>query len=288
MSIIKSCSQRPWKVGESLLGGDRTLLMAIINCTPDSFFDGGKYTQLDALKHRIDECHTYQVDILDLGAESSRPGAPAVSAEDEWARLEPVFEFLAQESHSIPISIDTTKSQVARLALEAGASIVNDISALKLDPQMSNLVAEQQASVVLNHMQGTPRTMQSKPQYEDVVSEVRYELQTQVQELIDLGLDRQKICVDPGIGFGKDLTHNMKLIWNLAALDELACPILMGMSRKSFIAHTPGLEDSDRLIPSVTSGVISAMAGASILRVHDLQETRESLTLLESMRELGS
>lgn len=290
------CPVRPWSIHGQSLGGQvlvnghlqsKTLLMAIINCTPDSFFDGGKYTQWDALRLRYEECVKYQVDILDLGAESSRPGAPEVSAEEEWSRLEPVFEFLREQDNQIPISIDTTKASVAARALEAGASIINDISALQMDPAMPQLVADTGCSVVLNHMQGTPRTMQSAPHYLDVVKDVTQELGVQIQQLLDLGVDQSKICVDPGIGFGKDLNHNMQLIWNLSELDRLGCPIMMGMSRKSFIGKTPGLEESDRLIPSVSSGLIAAMAGASILRVHDIKETKESLAMLEEMRHRG-
>lgn len=284
MLKLPNCEPRPWRVGNNLLGGEGTLVMAIINCTPDSFFDGGRYSNQEQLQLRYQECLDAGVDILDLGAESTRPGAPEVSAQDEWARLAPVFEYLDSLNNQIPISIDTTKASVAAQALDAGALIVNDISAMKADPEMAALVSERQASVVLNHMQGTPRTMQSHPQYQDVVLDIRQELGDQVQELIELGLSRDRICVDPGIGFGKDLDHNMDLIWNLSAFDSLACPILMGISRKSFIAKTPGLQDSDRLVPTLSAGVISALAGASILRVHDVKETRESMILLNEMR----
>lgn len=279
-----SCQVRTWEVDGSHLGGGHTLLMAIFNVTPDSFFDGGVYQAQDAFEARYQECLEQNVDIIDLGAESSRPGAASVSVEDEWARLEPAFNYLKSVNNKIPISIDTTKASVADLALRAGATIVNDISALTLDPEMPGVIIEHNASICLNHLRGTPRTMQVNPHYDDLMADIIQDLGTQIQKLLNLGLSQSKICVDPGIGFGKNLDHNMKLIWNLSQLDSLECPILMGMSRKSYIGQTPGLENSDRLVPSLGSALIAEMAGASILRVHDIKETREILTLVSEMR----
>ena len=280
---IAACKPRPWRAGGLVLGGDGPLLMGILNVTPDSFFDGGRHAGVDAALRHAEALLDAGADILDVGGESSRPGADPVPEAEELARTRPVVEALWKR-FAVPISIDTVKSAVARAALEAGACIINDISAMEQDPMMLEVPQAFGAGVVLNHMRGTPRDMQLAPAYGDVVAEVREYLKGRVQLLAAMGVAADRIAIDPGIGFGKRVKDNYALLDRLEALDGLGCPILVGASRKSFIAKTPGLEDSDRLIPSVAAALYAALKGASILRVHDVGETREALALIQAVR----
>jgi dihydropteroate synthase len=206
---------------------------------------------------------------------------------EELARTRPVVEAIWKR-FAVPISIDTVKSGVARAALEAGASIINDISAMERDPLMLEVPQAFGAGVVLNHMRGTPKDMQLAPSYGDVVAEVRDYLRGRVQLLAAMGVAADRIAIDPGIGFGKRARDNYALLEHLEGLAALGCPILVGASRKSFIAKTPGLEGSDRLIPSVAVALYAALKGASILRVHDVRETREALAMLKAVRAAGT
>jgi dihydropteroate synthase len=285
---LGAAKPRPWHVGDRLLGGDDRLrrgplLMGILNVTPDSFFDGGKHNALDsALKH-AETLLADGADIIDVGGESSRPGAAPVSEAEEIARAVPAVREIVKRFGAV-VSIDTVKSAVARAALDAGALIVNDISAMTFDPLMLEVAQPFRAGVVLNHIKGTPGDMQKNPVYDDAVGEVRDFLRDRIQLLAAVGLPKDRIAVDPGIGFGKRPEDNYRLIAGLDAFDALGCPILMGMSRKSFIGKTPGLEASDRLMPSVSLAVFAALKGASILRVHDVKETREALAMLAAVR----
>jgi dihydropteroate synthase len=274
---------RPWRVKDRLLGGDRPLLMGILNVTPDSFFDGGKHATLDAALRRCEEMLSEGADIVDVGGESTRPGAVPVSEAEEIARILPVIAAISSR-FDCPVSVDTMKSGVARAALEAGAAIVNDVSAMTSDPLMPEIPRAFDAAVVLNHMRGAPRTMQQNPEYGDVVMEVRDFLFERVRILVSLGLSQDRIAVDPGIGFGKRLRDNYALIEHLEALDSIGCPVLLGHSRKSFIVKTPGLEHSDRLHPSVAVAVYAALKGVSILRVHDVKATAEALRMVAAIR----
>lgn len=274
---------RPWRAGGVLLGGDRPLLMGILNVTPDSFFDGGRHAGVDAALRHAEALLEAGADILDVGGESSRPGADPVPEAEELARTRPVVEAIRRR-FAAPVSIDTVKSGVARAALEAGAVILNDISAMESDPRMLEVPQAFGAGVVLNHMRGTPKDMQIAPAYGDAVAEVRGYLLGRVQLLAAVGIAADRIAVDPGIGFGKRLADNYALIEHLEALDTIGCPILVGASRKSFIAGTEGLRDSDRLIPSVAVALYAALKGASILRVHDVRETREALAMIAALR----
>jgi dihydropteroate synthase len=283
---LVTINPRPWRVRDRILGGDRPLVMGILNLTPDSFFDGGRFSgadRVDAALARCEEMIREGADILDIGGESTRPGALAVSEEEEQARVVPVIEAAARR-FDIPLSVDTMKSAVARAALEAGASIINDVSAMTFDPFMLEVPQAYGAGVVLNHMQGKPRTMQEAPDYCDVVGEVRDHLMARVRILAAAGLAKDRIAVDPGIGFGKRLVDNNALIEHLEDLDGIGCPILLGHSRKSFIAKTPGLEQSDRLHPSVAVALYAALKGASILRVHDVRATVEALRMIDAIR----
>jgi dihydropteroate synthase len=283
---ILSVKPRPWRVGTRLLGGDRPLIMGIVNVTPDSFFDGGQHASTQAAVDFAERLLADGADILDIGGESSRPGAEPVSIAEECARVVPVIAECVRRFSAI-VSVDTVKSEVARAALDAGALIVNDISGGEFDPRILELPAAFGAGFVANHMQGTPRTMQARPRYENVVDDVKRYLHERIQILAQLGLSADRIAVDPGIGFGKTVTHNYDLIEHLESLDALGCPILLGHSRKSFIAKTPGLEESDRLHPGVAVAVYAALKGVSILRVHDVKPVREALRMIEAIRSLS-
>jgi dihydropteroate synthase len=280
---VVTVTPRPWRVRDKLLGGDRPLIMGILNVTPDSFFDGGRHAFLDDALARCEAMVAEGADIIDVGGESTRPGALPVPEDEERARVIPVIEAAARR-FGIPLSIDTMKAGVARAALDAGASIINDVSAMTHDPFMTEVPQAYGAGVVLNHMQGKPRGMQAAPNYCDVVGEVRDHLMARVRLLAAVGVPKDRIAVDPGIGFGKRLADNYDLIEHLEDLDAIGCPILLGHSRKSFILATPGLEGSDRLHPSVAVALYAALKGASILRVHDVKATVEAMRIIDALR----
>ena len=290
----------PWKIGNNVVDCSSPLVMGIVNVTPDSFFDGGKHNSPEAAYEHAMLLLQQGAVILDIGGESSRPGSAPVSEQEELDRVCPVVEALAQTAsiaedlenpgtRKFYISVDTVKAKVARECMRLGAHIINDISACAMDPDMLSTVADTGASVVLNHMRGSFGTMQQdfKP-YENVVQEVRQELLVQANKLLALGVEKKKICLDPGIGFGKSVQDNIDL---MKAVDEFLAdgyPVLVGTSRKSYIGKMPGLENSDRLIPTVTAGVIAALGGASVLRVHDVREAKESILYLEALKTHGT
>ncbi|MFP4444776.1 MAG: dihydropteroate synthase [Desulfosudaceae bacterium] len=271
--------------------GGRTLIMGILNATPDSFSDGSKFEKFDDALRQAERLIAEGADILDIGGESTRPYADPVPTDLEIERTAPVIERLAA-NHAIPVSIDTTKAAVARAALQAGASIINDISALRQEPELGTVAAEAGVPLILMHMQGTPRTMQKSPTYENVVGEVREFLEDAVERAMTHGVDRSKIIIDPGFGFGKTVQHNFTLLKNLPALARLGLPILAGVSRKSFIRRT--LADSaDHDLPpnspTVAAGTQAAVAaaimgGAHIVRVHDVTATRVTVRMFDAMR----
>ena len=261
----------------------RTLVMGIINVTPDSFFDGGQ--RYDTAKAVADGLAMVAsgADVLDVGGESTRPGAEPVSEEEEMARVLPVVHGLRRETQ-IPISVDTYKSSVARAALGAGADIVNDVSALRFDAAMAPLVAAENVPLVLMHMQGTPQTMQNDPRYGDVVREVRDFLAAQMFEAMDAGIAQEQIVLDPGIGFGKTLDHNLQLLRSLPALAALGRPLLVGVSRKGFIGRILNLDPAERLEGSLAAAAAAVMAGANIVRVHDVRETLRAVRVADAIR----
>jgi len=261
----------------------RTAIMGVLNVTPDSFYDGGR--REDAHQAIADGVvmAAMGADLIDIGGESTRPGAAAVSEAEELARVLPVIRGLRKEV-ALPISIDTYKSAVARAALDAGADIVNDISALRFDPAMVALVAQEKVPVILMHMQGTPRTMQASPQYAAVVREVRDFLAAQLYDAMDAGIAPEAIVLDPGIGFGKTLDHNLQLLRGLPVLAALGQPLLVGVSRKTFIGKILNLEPDQRLEGSLAAAVAAALAGANLLRVHDVGETRRALRVADALR----
>lgn len=261
----------------------RTVLMGIINVTPDSFYDGGK--RLDPDKAVADGIDLIEAgaEVLDVGGESTRPGAKPVSVEEELQRVLPVIRGL-RRNINVPISIDTYKAQVAGAALGEGADIVNDISALRFDPQMALLVAAEKVPIVLMHMQGTPRTMQAEPCYNDVLREVQEFLTTQVHFAIEAGVERENIIIDPGIGFGKNLEHNLTLLRGLPALASMGQPLLVGASRKTFIGKILGVEPDERLEGSLAAAIAAVFGGAHIVRVHDVKETRRAIRVADAIR----
>lgn len=278
----------PWTVKDSIIAGSPVAaVMGIVNVTPDSFFDGGKHNTLDAAYEHALKLLDEGAKILDIGGESSRPGAAAVSAEEEIDRVVPLVKKLVPllSTRKFWISIDTIKSEVALESMKAGAHIINDISALSHDPNMAKTIADTEAASVLNHMRGNFGTMQQDyAPYQDVVADVERELLFAAQKLIDLGVDEKTICLDPGIGFGKDLQNNLDLIAGVETFVQTGFPVLYGMSRKSYIGKISGLEKSDRLIPTVISGIFTALSGATVIRVHDVKEAVESLQLLKAFR----
>ena len=290
-----------WKIGDELVTADSMpLVMGIVNVTPDSFFDGGKHNTPDAAYEHAVTLLQQGATILDIGGESSRPGSEPVSEQEELDRVCPVVEALAQLSvisedldnpgnRKFYISVDTVKSKVAEESMKLGAHIINDISACTMDPEMMATVARTGASVVLNHMRGSFGKMQQdfKP-YTDVVQEVREELLAQAQKLLGLGVAKEKICLDPGIGFGKTVQDNIDLMKSTDAFLQDGYPVLIGTSRKSYIGKMPGLEKSDRLIPTVTAGIVAVLGGASVIRVHDVREAKESILYLEALRSYGT
>lgn len=242
--------------------------------TPDSFSDGGLYLDPGAAIAHGEELVRDGAEILDVGGESTRPGAEEVSAEEELRRVEPVVEGLAGAT----VSIDTSKLAVAEAALDAGAEIVNDVTALRHDPEIAGLCAERGAGLVLMHMRGTPRTMQEDPVYEDVVDEVKAFLAERMEAALAAGVEEERIWLDPGIGFGKTLEHNMELLARLGELRSLGRPLVVGTSRKSFIGKLDGSEASERLGGTIASSVLAAVEGADVLRVHDVSEVRQAMS----------
>lgn len=280
--------------GRQLALGRRTCIMGIVNITPDSFSDGGRFFGPQAAVAHGLALAAAGADIIDVGGESTRPFSDPVTAVEEIRRVVPVIERLAAQI-SIPISIDTTKAEVARQALTAGASIINDVTALRTDPALGPLAASQGVPVVLMHMLGTPKTMQVKPAYNDVVSDVRNFLADAIVRAERQGIDRRRIIVDPGIGFGKTFEHNLILLQRLAAFQALDVPLLVGASRKAFIRSLLKPQDAtdipaDR--PEVETGSQAAAAaavmhGAHIVRVHDVALTRAALTVIDAIRHVA-
>lgn len=263
-------------------------LMGIVNVTPDSFSDGGEYLDPERAIAHGRELLAEGAEILDIGGESTRPGAAAVGADEESGRVLPVIAGLAVEpARGARISIDTSKAEVAAAAIEAGATIVNDVTALA-DPAMAPLCAaasepSRPVELVLMHMQGTPRTMQEDPVYDDVVSDVCDFLAARIERALAAGVAEERIWIDPGIGFGKTLEHNLELLRRLGELRSLGRPIVLGTSRKSFIGKLTGREVGDRLGGSVATAVLGARAGADVLRVHDVAATRDALTVAAAL-----
>jgi dihydropteroate synthase len=254
-----------------------TKLMGVVNVTPDSFSDGGLYLDPEAAIAHGRELAAAGAEILDVGGESTRPGAEVVPAEEELRRVVPVIRGLSDLG--CRISVDTSKAPVAMAALDAGAEIVNDVTALRGDSEMATLCAERDATVVLMHMLGDPRTMQDDPRYEDVIAEVKGFLVARVEAATAAGIAGERIWLDPGIGFGKTGAHNMELLRRLGELRDLGLPLVVGTSRKSFIGGVDGSAADERLGGTIASSVLAAAEGADVLRVHDVAEMSQALAV---------
>ena len=259
-------------------------IMGILNVTPDSFSDGGRYQQLDACLRRAKTMVEEGADIIDIGGESTRPGAPKVSVQEELDRVLPIIEAIDTELDTV-ISIDTSKPKVMTEAVRLGAELINDVRALQQDDALQ-IAAELNVNVCLMHMQGQPDNMQRKPQYESVVEEVFNFLAKRIEDCKSAGLSESKLIVDPGFGFGKTLEHNYQLLANLQKLQELNVPVLAGTSRKSMLGNFLNRDVNDRLAGSIISAAIAAQKGAHFLRVHDVRETVDAVKIVSKVREL--
>jgi dihydropteroate synthase len=262
--------------------GQSPLIMGIVNVTPDSFSDGGRFLDRDkAIEHAL-RLAEEGADIIDIGGESSRPGAAKVSVNEELERVIPIIETVAPKIN-IPISIDTTKSEVAVNALNAGASIINDISSLRFDERIASTAAEHGAHLILMHMRGTPESMQQDTKYGDIIGEIGAYLVSAAKQAIGAGVLPDKIILDPGIGFGKSVDGNFTILKNLHRFHSLGYPVMVGLSRKSFIGQTLNLEVGERLEGSIAAACYAVLNGADIVRVHDVAATKKALKILEQI-----
>jgi len=261
----------------------RVLVMGILNVTPDSFSDGGRFDRVETAVAQARRMADEGADILDIGGESTRPGAASVDAAAEIIRVVPVIEAIRAES-ALPISIDTMKAEVMRAAVTAGATMINDVNALRA-PDALQAAAVLDVPVCLMHMQGEPRTMQRAPHYEDVVKELLAFFRERIERCVEAGIERDRLIIDPGFGFGKTLDHNLRLLAELARFGELGLPLLAGISRKSMLGTLTGRARPDqRVAASVAAAVLAAERGARIVRVHDVAETVDAMRVLQALR----
>jgi dihydropteroate synthase len=276
-----------WKLRDRSVNLSRSgLIMGVLNVTPDSFSDGGQFVDEKAAFRHAERMAEEGAAILDIGGESSRPGSEPVALEEEIRRVIPVMKRIRAAFPDLLLSIDTYKAETARQALEAGADIINDISALRADPGMIDVLKGSEAGVILMHMRGTPKTMQIEPRYDDVVGEVFEFLSRRRDDVVRSGIDPARIAIDPGYGFGKRLQHNAELVRQIGHFTELGQPIVVGISRKSMIAHLlgdPKLRPEDRMWPTVALTSLLREKGARIFRVHDVRPNLESLRMTEAI-----
>jgi len=266
-----------------LLAAPRPLIMGVVNVTPDSFADHGRFFRHDDAIAQARALAAAGADILDIGGESTRPYADPIPLEEELRRVIPLIQALAGEL-PLPLSIDTYKAPVARAALDAGACLINDISALRFDPDMAPLAARARVPVVLMHMQGTPRDMQRQPRYADLIGEVKSFFQERLEYAISQGIPRDLIILDPGIGFGKTFQHNLEILHRLDEFLDLGCPLMVGPSRKAFIGHLLDLPNGEvRDIGTLGAVAVAAMRGVHIIRTHNVSYTRQLLAVMEAI-----
>ncbi|MCS5421479.1 MULTISPECIES: dihydropteroate synthase [Psychrilyobacter] len=262
---------------------NKTYTMGILNLTPDSFSDGGSYTDLETAIKRAKKMVEEGVDIIDVGAESTRPGAEYIEEEEELRRIVPVVKRLVGEV-DVPISIDTYKSRVAEECIKAGAHIINDIKGLKGDPNMAEVIAKYGVPVIIMHIQGNPKNMQKNPEYDNIIEDIKGSLGESIDIAVKAGVSPEKIILDPGIGFGKTFENNLEIIKKLCEFKKLEYPILIGASRKGFIGDILGTSPLDRLEGNLAVAVISAYNGASIIRVHEVRETVRALKMTDAVK----
>jgi len=260
----------------------RTHLMGVLNVTPDSFSDGGRFLKLEEAVKQGLKLAEEGADIIDIGGESTRPGSEPVTIEEELRRIMPVIEELTKRIQ-VPISIDTYKSKIAKEVLDSGASMVNDISGLRFDPEMKKVIAEYDVPVVLMHIQGTPRNMQENPKYDNLIEDIKSYLNQSISMAEETGIGEDKIIIDPGIGFGKTLDDNLKILKNLREFKSLGKPVMIGVSRKSFIGKILDLPTDERLEGSLAALAIAVINGANILRVHDVKESKRVAKLVDAI-----
>ena len=277
LSVHPHTGLRPFQAGPC------PLVMGILNIPPDSFSDGGRLTQEESLSAQIKIMLDSGTDLIDVGGESTRPYAEPVSEHEELRRVLPAITRIRALHGSIPISIDTTKAEVARQALNAGADIINDVSGLRFDPEMIRVAITHEAPVILMHMRKTPKDMQDEPVYDDVIQEITDFLAERISWAMEQGLDRQRIIIDPGLGFGKTVGHNLTILKNLRTFKNLNCPLLVGHSRKGFIGSLLALEAQDRDLATAMISAYCATQGADILRVHDVEKTMQAVRLHEAI-----
>jgi dihydropteroate synthase len=276
-----------WRIGERVFDcSERTLVMGILNVTPDSFSDGGRFLDRATAVAHATQMVDDGADILDVGGESTRPRSTPVSADDELERVHPVIERLSELHPGVPISIDTRKADVAAEALDAGATIVNDVSG-GADPAMFDVVRDRKAALVLMHMQGDPTTMQEAPHYDDVVGEVHEYLRQRIEVAELAGIDAERIAIDPGIGFGKDLEHNLELMHGVDALLDLGRPVMVGPSRKKFIGTILDLPEEERVEGTVGAVIWMLARGAHLVRVHDVKEVVRAVRVSDAIARAG-
>ena len=263
------------------------LIMGILNVTPDSFYDGGQYFKKGDAFKRADEIIEQGAHIIDVGGMSTRPGSKPVSLDEELSRTIPVIEHVAKNFKKTTISIDTCRPEVAKRAIDAGAAIINDISGLSADNKMMELAFQSKSSIIIMHMQGNPENMQENPTYSDVVDEVYDYLCERTLKSVEAGIEKEKIIVDPGIGFGKKVEHNLEILSRFCEFNEMGYPVLAGVSRKFFIGNLlGGLPAEERLEGSIAAAVYAFLSGASILRVHDIKETLRALKIAKAIRDV--
>ncbi|MBI5286526.1 MAG: dihydropteroate synthase [Deltaproteobacteria bacterium] len=283
VTIVQNCQHVLETPKGRLIPGSRTLVIGILNVTTDSFSDGGRYLERERAVERALEMAEEGADIIDIGGESTRPGARPISLDEELKRVIPVVQELVKRL-SVPISIDTTKARVAKVALENGASIVNDVSALRFDTEMASSCARNKAGVILMHMRGTPQTMQRDTRYDNLIQEIFKFLKERVKFAVRNGIARETIAIDPGIGFGKSPEDNMRIIKNLEEFKVIGRPIVLGTSRKSFIGHVLKVDVMDRLEGTAATVVAGVMNGAHMVRVHDVKAMRRVVDMVDAIK----
>jgi len=287
LTVVSAPPSSQGEVWQELLAQPRPLIMGVVNVTPDSFADGGLFFYHDAAVQQALALVASGADLLDIGGESTRPFSDPTPLTEELRRVLPVIERVRAQT-PIPISIDTYKSRVAQAALEAGANIINDISALRFDPDMAHLAREAEVPVILMHMQGTPKNMQTEPHYDDLIGELRAFFQERLEFALAHGLSRDFLVIDPGIGFGKTFSHNLSILNNMDAFLDLGCPLLIGPSRKAFLGHLlGGRPPAERDIGTLAALAVAVRRGARLVRVHNVDYTKQFLTVLSAIDQAG-
>lgn len=287
LTVVPAPTSAEGEFWKYLLAQPRPLIMGVVNVTPDSFADGGLFFDHDAAVQQALALVAAGADLLDIGGESTRPFSEPTLLEEELRRVLPVIERVRAQT-PVPLSIDTYKSRVAQAALEAGANIINDISALRFDPDMVHLAREAGVPVILMHMQGTPKNMQTDPHYDDLIGELRAFFQERLEFALSHGLSRDFLVLDPGIGFGKTFRHNLEILNNIDAFLDLGCPLLIGPSRKAFLAHLlGGRPPAERDIGTLAALAVAVRRGAHFVRVHNVDYTKQFFTVLSAIDQAG-